>query len=921
MLTIAKGTNDADIYFTKDNYYSTEEGLEHSQWRGRGAEYLGLEGQVEAEQFKSLLRGEVGEERLGRIVKGERQHRSGWDLTFSAPKSLSILSEVYGIKGLREAHENAVNHAVSVCESLLDTRLTQGGFTERTATGNGVFATFTHDVNRNLDCQLHTHCYLLNMTRSTHGWRSLHTERLFASQRSKLLGREYRSALAIQLKEAGYELVIQRDPSLFEIKGLPSGLMEEFSTRSKEIEDWFKNKKIPYDPVMAKTVALMSRKSKKTVPREELVAIWKERAEPYDFDALTLTQSRTKQEPPQHAPTKQANSKAAKKALTHALEHLSQREMGFTREELGKEAMRFSLGEVLSSHIEKEISLLIERGQLMLSREHVDRKGRALWTTPQGKEEEIRLVQAIAEGRKAGKGLVKVDYVEKYLAKTHLNTQQRQAILASLSSMDRFAAIQGDPGVGKTTALREYKNILSKKGYEVLAMAPNYQAVNELSSSLGIKGMTVDRYLADPKSKNLGRAFKQQVWIVDEASMLATDRIAAIMEKAKERKARVLFVGDHQQLESVGIGRGFKQLLEAGIEVSLLNEWLRPKTDIMKETFQRVMAKDYSGTLSLLDRMGGVKEIPKESEAIDAISKAWLALGAKERRTAQIIAPTNEQCQEINQLVRRGLQERGDVGKINYPYTVFNDKHMTDSELSHVQFYNKGDVLRFSEEHLAVGKKKRDHILRSEYFTVVGINKDSNTLALKSKKNRRILYIDPAKTGGRKAGGIQVFNENNIQLSSGDQLRWLDNKNKLGLKRNTELTVKRLSDKWLRLENKDGQSFKLPLDDLKHLHFGHNYAKTAYGVQGATKTRMMALMTSWRMNTTNARSFMVAATRPTHELTVFTDSIKKLTDGLNSRSGNNTEALTKKELTKAVQLSRPKNVPPIDQERSWQRLI
>ena len=923
MLTIAKGTNDADVYFSKDNYYTVGEGLEHSQWRGQGAEYLGLEGRIHPDQFNALLRGEVDGTRLGRVVKGERKHRSGWDLTFSAPKSLSILSEVYGVDDLRLAHEKAVEHALTACEDLLDTRLTQGGKTQRVATNNGVFATFTHDVNRNLDCQLHTHCYLLNMTRSAHGWRSLYTERLFASQRKKQLGQVYRSALAVLLKDAGYDLVTQRDPSLFEIKGVPQGLMDEFSTRSKEIEDWFKTNKIPYDPVMAKTVALMSRKSKKAVPRAELFPIWQERAAPYGFDPAILKIDRPSSRPvKQIEPTKQIKtSTQTKEAVAKALQHLSEREMGFTHETLKKDAQSFGLGEVLFVDIEKEVARLTQRGDLLPARQdsenvHIDKQ---LWTTPAMKALEASLVQAVGQGRGIGKPLVKADYAEKRLLKTHLNDQQRQAILASLASVDRFAAIQGDPGVGKTTALKEYKAILSKKGYEVLAMAPNYQAVSELSSSLGITGMTVDRYLADPNSKKLGRALKQQVWIVDEASMLATDRVVALMEKAKERKARVLFVGDHQQLEAVGIGRGFKHLLEAGVDVSLLNQWLRPKTEVMKEAFKLVIDKDYGGTIGLLSSAGNVLGIEKEHDAIEGLSKQWLGMDSKERAATQIIAPTNEQCQAINHAVRSGLKERGDIGKTDYRYGVFTDKHMTEEQRCNVPFYQAGDVLRFSSEHLAVGKKKRDCIARNEYFGVIGLNKETNTLALKSKKTGRTLFIDPAKTGGRQAGGIQVFNPHTIEVSSGDKLRWLDNSNQLGLKRNTELTVKRLSDKWIRVETNKGESLKLPLDDLKHMHFDHNYAKTAYGVQGATKTRVIALMNSWRINTTNARSFMVAVTRATHDITIYTDSEKRLIDGLNSRTGNNTEALTKPEFTKAVERAKP--APPLEKERARQRHI
>ena len=934
MLTIAKGTNDADMYFSKDNYYTKTEGLEHSQWRGCGAEFLKLNGRIDPDEFKALLEGEVEGQKMGRIVKGRRQHRSGWDLTFSAPKSLSILSEVYGAQEVRSAHEKAVGHALRAAEGLIDTRVMRDGHSQVLATNNGVFATFTHDVNRNLDCQVHTHCYLLNMTRTDNVWRSIHNDRLMASQRKKYLGLVYRSALAKYLKEVGYELATHRDFSLFEIKGVPQGLIDEFSTRSKEIEDWFKHNKIPYTPAVAKTIALMSRKSKTAVAREKLTPIWKERAAPYNFNLRSLKQNKVVPELKHKRrgsalkkgevgpDSERKSSKTAKIAVKRALDHLAERDMGFTLVELEKEAFRFGLGSVLFDEIEHEIIRLQKRGGIVRSRDHVDlrKKENEYWTTPVLKAVEASLIQFVADNQNIGKGkgMVASEYVEKALSKTILNAKQRAAIIAALTSQDRFFAIQGDPGVGKTTALREYKKILVKKGFEVLAMAPNYQAVGELSDSLNIQGMTVDRYLSDPNSRKLGRAFRQQVWIVDEASMLSTDRIVDLMALAVERKARIIWVGDHQQLESVGSGRGFKQLLNSGVDVSVLNEWVRPKTELTQEAFKHVMAKNYGGAVRLLEGAGHLREIADEGVAIEALSEQWLGLSPEEKKNTQVIAPTNEQCGAINDCIRLGLQGSGEIGNVDYQYTTFNTKHMTGEEVRFAGAYQQGDIVRFNQEYLAVGKKKYC-IARNEYFTVQGLNTKTNTLGLKSAKTNRLIYVNPGEVNGTDAGAIQVFKSHEINVSSGDKLRWLDNKNTLGLKNNTELTVKRLSDKWMRLEKEDGTSLKLPLDDLKNLHFSHDYSKTAYGVQGATKKNVIALMNSWRLNTTNGRAFMVSLTRATHSIQLYTDSAKALIKGLNERSGNNAEALTAPEFSKSARVARVSPVLVREQPRS--RLI
>jgi len=86
-------------YFSKDNYYTEKEGLEESEWFGKGAAKLGLEGKIDKDAFFAALDGKIDGQELGKCVRnaeGERvrEHRPGIDLTFSAPKSVSIMAEV-----------------------------------------------------------------------------------------------------------------------------------------------------------------------------------------------------------------------------------------------------------------------------------------------------------------------------------------------------------------------------------------------------------------------------------------------------------------------------------------------------------------------------------------------------------------------------------------------------------------------------------------------------------------------------------------------------------------------------------------------------------------------------------------------------------------------------------------------------------
>ncbi len=121
---VIENAQQAEHYFSQDNYYTTEEGFEQSAWAGKGAAALGLSGGVHREQFMELLEGKVDGQELGKWVRNEetgqkeREHRPGIDLTFSAPKSVSLLAEVAGNEEVSKAHDVAVERAIAYLERV-----------------------------------------------------------------------------------------------------------------------------------------------------------------------------------------------------------------------------------------------------------------------------------------------------------------------------------------------------------------------------------------------------------------------------------------------------------------------------------------------------------------------------------------------------------------------------------------------------------------------------------------------------------------------------------------------------------------------------------------------------------------------------------------------------------------------------------
>ena len=286
-------------YYERDGYYAKDdpEHRDASGWAGKGAEELGLKGPVDADTFRAVLEGKVPDgsgRQLGKCGRdGEIVHRPGRDLTFSAPKSVSLAALVGCDRRIVEAHDRVVAETLAWVEkNAAETRMKdpETGTMARVGNQKIVAATFRHDTSRNLDPQLHTHAVLANMVRGDDGkWRTMANEGLYARQ--KLIGMLYRNELAASLSRLGYEIEKTHADGRFEIAGVPRAAIEAFSTRRAEIEAAMAARDLgsPADnPRLAERAALMTRAVKRDIDRGELRGIWQKQAADLGLDTGAL---------------------------------------------------------------------------------------------------------------------------------------------------------------------------------------------------------------------------------------------------------------------------------------------------------------------------------------------------------------------------------------------------------------------------------------------------------------------------------------------------------------------------------------------------------------------------------------------------------------------------------------------------------
>ena len=256
-----------------------------NRWHGKGAEALGLGQRVGKRSFISILSGHVPgtDVTLGRVIDGERQHRPGWDMTFSAPKSVSLEALYRGRKSVMRAHDEAVRATLDWIErEHLQTRGYDPatGRRPREAADGMIAATFRHMASRNNDPQLHTHAVVANMTRNLNGkWRSV--EPTLLKRNRRLFGAWYRNDLARRLRELGHELVPTTVGGLpsFEIAGWSREWLDAFSTRRRDILRHMADEGLEYTTANAQAATLATRGKKAEPVKGELVKLWRRRAE------------------------------------------------------------------------------------------------------------------------------------------------------------------------------------------------------------------------------------------------------------------------------------------------------------------------------------------------------------------------------------------------------------------------------------------------------------------------------------------------------------------------------------------------------------------------------------------------------------------------------------------------------------------
>ena len=680
MLSIGKLGQGQESYYLEsvaqgiEDYY-TGAGEAPGRWTGSAARELGMDGEVDDDALGAALGGanpKTGDQ-LTKQRTGPRV--PGFDLTFSAPKSVSLM---FGLGGrdvsrqAREAHDRAVDAALDYVERhAAVARRGHGGV--ELVPGNGfVAAAFRHRTSRAGDPQLHTHVLVANMTRGPDGrWSALDGRRLYAH--AKTAGYLYQAQLRAELvRRLGIEWGPVRN-GMAEIADVPAPVMRAFSRRRVEIEQALAERG-EQSAKAAQVATLDSRQSKDyDVSPDTLRDRWADKArrlgfEPRELNALV---GRTAAQPLTRPDV------AAGIAELGSARGLTRNRASFTRRDVIQawcerlpDGADVPVAESLADEfLDSEHSVPLATDVRGLTHSDVIRRadGRVIAATSEERRHstpellaiEKRLVETTLRRRGEGAGVVPDPSVAAALERRPtLSEEQRVMVRRLTSAGDGVQLVTGKAGTGKTFALDAAREAWQSEGYRVIGAAVARRAAHELQDGAGIESTSLAALLQDLRMGGDYALPPRAVVVVDEASMAGTRQLGELLGHADAAKAKVVLVGDPHQLPEIDAGGAFRALLTRTEPIELATN-RRQREGWERDALDRLRVGQAEDAIARYERHGRVVLGEGAEDVRQRLVEDWWQAAGE--GPAAMIAARRDDVADLNARARELMRAHGQL--------------------------------------------------------------------------------------------------------------------------------------------------------------------------------------------------------------------------------------------------------------------
>jgi conjugative relaxase-like TrwC/TraI family protein len=645
-----------------EDYYAAR-GETPGRWIGCGCGGIGLDGRVDRDAFMELMEGRDPID--GTVLRrmGACSTVAAVDLTFSAPKSVSVLFAIADDQvaaALLDAHRRAVDAALGYLErEACWTRRGHGG-AERVRGEGFIAAAYRHRLSRAGDPQLHTHVVVANMTRADGSYTALDAHALY--EHKSAAGALYRAVLRAQVRErlpwARWRV---SGRGLSEIDGVPDGVLREFSRRRVEIEQRARELTGVGASGLSRErlqgIALATRRAKEYgVDGSRWQEVARARAAEHGFGRQELARLA------EARPSPIARSEAD--TIDAIVERLS-----------GAGGLTANHNTFARRHVLAEIAGELPQGASVSQLEHVasaylddstvvalgQNGGERRYTT----RDLLACEHAIVRGavRRADTSVAVVDpglaRVALARLKVELSAEQQAAVLAVAGSGSGVEVVSALAGTGKTRVLGALAGCYRQTGHRIVGVAPTARAARELGKAIEAPAFTLHSLIAD--LDRCGGFPPGTVVLFDEAGMAPTRQTAALLAHAEQAGVKVIAAGDAGQLPSVQAGGWFAAVARelGGVP---LREVMRQRDPQERAALEALHDGQPDVYLAHKQHQGAVRVHAAEREALTTLLGEWDRARTEHGLAGSVmIARDNATRALLNEEARAALKRDGTV--------------------------------------------------------------------------------------------------------------------------------------------------------------------------------------------------------------------------------------------------------------------
>ncbi|MEZ9438907.1 conjugative transfer relaxase/helicase TraI, partial [Vibrio atlanticus] len=596
---------------------------------------------------------------------------------------------------------------------------------------------------------------------------------------------------------------------------------------------------------------------------------------------------------------KAQNAPLIEKAVSFALNHLSEREAAFSQKALVVEAVRYAFEEAGGSITKEQVETELTKRSDTLSAEYSDG---TRWTTHAALETEKRILQNIDDGKDQHQPFATHKQVQDFLdTKPRLTQGQKDAITLISTTKDSFVAIQGLAGTGKSTMLESnieliqlVKEASQQPEQSVIGLAPTHAAVAELESK-GVKAQTLDSLLSDIRQGNREASdYQHTLFFLDESSMVSNKQADEFTKLVNDSQSKTVKLGDKEQLLSLSAGKPFELAMSQGrIDTAYMTDMVRPQNDILHNAQQNTIDKQPLSALDKLqqqtpDTQGNSQHVISTLDENDkdrrraqltateklpyVVAKDYLERTPETRDNTLIIAYTNQERDTITEHIRVGLMKKSELGKENVIATRLRSIGATGEELTTMMPYQKGLILSTKP---------------GEYAAITHVDSEHGVVTLQDASTGKTRPFLPRNRDHRFT---TLFSTSEKPLSTGDKIITRFTDKERSIKANVEYRITQATTDRVIAQSKTGQTLNLNPNALKDGHWDYAYSRTADMAQGSTYQHVISAIQS-KGALTNLRRAVIDVTRASQHIRLYTDNTKQLVKSWLSKESHKASAI------------------------------